>query len=74
MKIAWSWGLIDPQWASHRWCDDWRPPLYWVECDDPKEEGAVLMYDRRNFCAEDCEQLSTSLMAVEELLVDAHEA
>ena len=56
------------------WCDDRRPPLYWVQCDDPKGQGAVLMYECRHFFADDCEQLPTSLEAVEDLLVEAHEA
>ena len=56
------------------WCDDLRPPLSWVGSDDPKERGAVLMYERRHFFVDGCERLPTSLEAVEELLVNAHEA
>ena len=56
------------------WNDDRRPPLYWVGSDHPTDCGTVLIYERRHFYEDDCEQLPTSLKTIPELLFKAHEA
>ena len=52
--------------------DDRRPPLFWVD-PDIDDGQIVLMYERRHFSEDDSEQLPTSILTINELLVDAHE-
>ena len=52
--------------------DDRRPPLFWVD-PDIDDCQIVLMYERRHLSEEDSEQLPTSILNINELLVDAHE-
>ena len=42
------------------WGDNRRPPLFWVG-PDIDDSRIVLMYERRHFFEDECEQLPTSL-------------
>ena len=54
------------------WGDGRRTPLFWVD-PDIDDCQIVLMYERRHFSEDDSEQLPTSILTINELLVDAHE-